>query len=244
MLYLYIFIFILILILLSVFILNYVNFLNNDFINNFLINDNDNYIKNMTIYDLRARNVNSINNYKNNIKNLTYNLNLFEKIRIIYLCIKVDLFFKNLKSIYLPKNHNINKIKWNICFMKNNIYEEGLPHTRNDIIFLPKTILNNNNNNLIKILIHEKIHIYQRYNKNKITEILKKLGYKKYKIRNKIKLIRSNPDLDNYIYIDNNNNKYYYEYNNEYPKNINDIKKSNIYEHPYEMISYIIEKEW
>ena len=57
-------------------------------------------------------------------------------------------------------------------------------------------------------------------------------------------MIRSNPDIDNYIYIDNKNKLMYYEYKTDFPININDIKKNNLYEHPYEMISYIIEKEW
>ena len=244
MLYLYILsIFILILILILI-LYNYVNFLNNNYINNFLKNDNDNYINNMSIYDIRARNKISKKDYKEKIINLTYKLNLLENIKIIFLCIKVDIFFYNLKSNFLPKNHNINKIKWNLCFMKNNLYEEGLPHTRENIIFLPKYLLNVDNNILIKILIHEKIHIYQRYNNNKITKHLKKMGYNKYKKRKNIKLIRSNPDLDNYIYIDNKNNLMYYEYKTDFPININDIKKNNLYEHPYEMISYIIEKEW
>jgi len=43
-------------------------------------------------------------------------------------------------------------------------YEQGLPHTRENIILLSKNVLKYDELDLTSTLIHEKIHIYQRYN--------------------------------------------------------------------------------
>jgi hypothetical protein len=243
MLHYYIILIILIIIIIIYLKSYFYNFISRDEVNIFLKNDDDNYVNNMSIYDIRARNKKSKIEYLNSIINISYELTFFEKLKIINLCIKVDLFFKNLKSIYLPINNDINYIKWKIVLMNNKNYEEGLSHTRKDIIFISKDLLLNENL-LIKTLIHEKIHIYQRYNEFIMTKHLLKLGYKREKKRMYIKLIRSNPDLDNYIYKDKKLNLMYDEYTSEIPNNINDIIKNNNYEHPYEMISYIIENTW
>ena len=88
-------------------------------------------------------------------------------------------------------------IKWIFECTDNNDkkqYEEGLPHTRENIIFLTKSIIKNNEENLINTLIHEKIHIYQRNNKN-IFDILNNMnGFVKINYSNKY-LITWNLDL-------------------------------------------------
>ena len=92
-----------------------------------------------------------------------------------------------------------NNLNWVFAFMSND-YEEGLPHTRGNIIFISPIIIEYDKNQLIKTLIHESIHIYQRYNKEIIDNYLKSNGFIAIKNRNSEKLIRSNPDLDEFIY--------------------------------------------
>ena len=58
------------------------------------------------------------------------------------------------------------------------------------------------------------------------------------------RLIRANPDLNNWIYIDENKKLMMSIYNSGYPKSINDITTKPEYEHPYEMISYVIENKY
>lgn len=82
------------------------------------------------------------------------------------------------KSISLldTYNNNINNItisdiyKWNICVFSNMMFE--FPFTIENIIYLPFNTItqlqsSNNKNILSNLLIHEKIHIDQRYNIDK-----------------------------------------------------------------------------
>jgi hypothetical protein len=54
----------------------------------------------------------------------------------------------------------------------------------------------------LDILIHEYTHIYQRYNKETVEKQITNMGFKKSRKRYGIERIRSNPDLDEYIYKD------------------------------------------
>ena len=215
---------ILILILISILIIIKIYFINTEYFNNniifmnknevinFIIQDKDNYIKNLTIYDLYARHVSSHNEY--------FNL-------IINNCLDFTDEQKNIIIKYSPNNTSF-KIA-----LINDIYEEGYPHTREDIIFISPRVFNNFNN-INKTIKHELVHINQRYNKR---------NYKNYVIsrkRNTEPLIRANPDLDEYIYKDIHTNKeLYYIYSSNKPNSINDIIKiNNLEEHPFEIEAY------
>jgi hypothetical protein len=147
--------------------------------------------------------------------------------------------------------------------------EQGLPHTRENIILLSKNVLKYDELNLTNTLIHEKIHIYQRYNPDIFDKIIKDMGLieldkKSFKYA---KYIRSNPDTNNklYYYAKNNNNtmdffnkmmnaggdskiKDYDDdkvmvclYRNDKPNGISDVKQKDFAEeHPYEKIAYEI----
>lgn len=217
---------ILILILISILIIIKIYFINTEYFNNniifmnkndvinFIIQDKDNYIKNLTIYDLYARHVSSHNEY----------INL-----IINNCLEFTDEQKNIIIKYAPNNTSF-KIA-----LINDIYEEGYPHTREDIIFISPRIFNSFNN-INKTIKHELVHIDQRYNKR---------NYKNYVVsrkRNIEPLIRANPDLDEYIYKDIHTNKeLYYIYSSNKPNGINDIIKiNNLEEHPFEIEAYSV----
>ena len=193
-------------------------FMNKNETINFINEDRDNYIKNMSKYDLYARKVSTYEEYIKLIINGCLN------------------FTEEQKKIII--NNIPNKNKYYKFALIDNIYEEGFPHTRKDIIFLSPNIITLRNNsdpedNLKKIINHELIHIDQRYNGRK---------YDMYTIsrnRNTEPLIRANPDLDDYIYKNKNGIEFYYIYSNEKPFGINDIIKiNNIGEHPYELEAY------
>lgn len=226
-----------------------VNILSDEYIITFILNDNDNYFKNMSKYDLKARNITSIQEYKNiiiNGQNNKQSLSLKDYVVLLLATIRADYYFYNLKHKMLPENHNINKILWKFGIIKSTKYEDKYPHTREDIIFIHISIINNVNNlqdyyNFVGLLIHEKIHIYQRYNNIAINNCLERLNIRHKYNRKDFKLIRANPDINNWVYT-HNDKLMLYEYVNEFPKSINDIKKKTLkYEHPYEMISYTIE---
>lgn len=213
----------------------------------FLLNDPDKYVTNMSDADLYARKVKSKNEYLENISKNSISFNIKEQEKL-YRCTKVaDNFFSSYNNII--NGNDIVDIKWKFALVNinNNIeYEEGLPHTRNDIIFLSKYVLNNEDHNLTNILIHEKVHIYQRYNKDKIEKIIYDMGYRILQKKNNTKLLRANPDLNDNIYYDSKNNiEMIGLYKNNTPHGINDIILTNFsIEHPYEKIAYDIAEEY
>ena len=196
----------------------------------FILDDNDNYIKSLTYFDLIARKVKTSNEYISKIINqcLTFNETQIEKL---------DKCSKVANSFYF------NKYKWKFALI-DNVYEEGYPHTREDIIFLSPKVINYSEDELIEILIHESIHIYQRYNKDEINNYLLLNGYRISRKRGTEPLIRANPDLDEYIYKDKNNIEMIYKYSSINPININDLVKSSNNEHPFEIMAYEISNKY
>ena len=195
----------------------------------FIRNDTDNYIKSLSEYDLIARDVSSPFEYISNIINgcLTFNTNQIEKL-------------DNCSTI--ARKFFDNKIIWKFALV-NDIYEQGFPHTRTDIIFLSPKLLDYMDNNLIKILIHESVHIYQRYNKSAINKYLKEHGYSVSRRRDSEPFIRANPDLDEYIYTNKEGEEMIYKYKSSMPTGINDIIPSDN-EHPFETMAYEIDEEY
>ena len=112
-----------------------------------------------------------------------------------------------------------------------------------DIIFLSPKIINYPDDDLTRILIHESIHIYQRYNITEINKYLKDNKYTVSRRRDSEVLIRANPDLDDYIYKDKDGKEMIYIYKSSMPNGINDIVP-NKNEHPFEKMAYEISEEY
>lgn len=225
----------------------YINFFDKKIVNNFINNDNDNYINNLSSYDLVARKCKLNNEYKTKIINCISNFSELQKQVITEGTIEADKFLKNYNDLF--DGNDILKYKWNFALTTNNNndeYEEGLPHTREDIIFLSDKIIPNKcNSNFINTLIHEKIHIFQRYNTDLMEKIINNLGFKRTSEKN-IKQ-RSNPDLNKYIYINKNNEKLQCLYDNNNPtsiQNVNCLNNTTLFEHPYEYLAYTIANKY
>lgn len=216
----------------------------------FLLLDSDNYVKNMSEIDLYARKVSDRNEYINKVSKNAMSFNIEEKEKLLRCSKMADSFLRLYKNQYINSKDMIS-IKWKFALVSNTLdkknieYEDGLPHTREDIIFLSKYVLNNNDIDLTNVLIHEKVHIYQRYNKDVVDKIIKDLGYM-YSRKNEHKLKRSNPDINDDIYINPMNNKEMYSlYRSEKPNNISDTIINNFTtEHPYEVMAYNIADEY
>jgi hypothetical protein len=229
----------------------------------FLFKDNDNYVKNMSAVDLHARKVKSHEEYIQNISDITMSFSQSEKEKILACTKQADEFYKKMKSVIYSNasNDSVSEYyklldgeriagfpwKFGLTHKKDKKdYEDGLPHTRKDIIFLSKEQLVYNDIDLTNTLIHEKLHIYQRYNKVLMQQIIKDMNYAILDMntlnKNEKELIRCNPDLDGNIYYDRLSNKMMIcKYNSTTPKNISDVEISNFsIEHPYEMMAYEI----
>ena len=108
------------------------------------------YINTFNKIDLKVRNCNSIEHckeiYKKNILEFTNE----EKKILINLIKKINMKIKILKSFY--------ETEWKFSRVTNKI-DNGFPHTHNDTIYLSDKFFKNPN---MSVLIHEKIHIYQK----------------------------------------------------------------------------------
>ena len=259
-------IYILLLILLILFLqqkpFDSIYFLNKEQLFDLLKNDNDNYYKTFSKNDYKTRNINNINEYINLIKESTTDFTHVEKDKLIRCVEKVNIYFDNIEYKWF-NGQKANAILWKFGCIKGKLYENGLPHTRIDTIILSKEHLNTtlskreflpqnvkhsdetyDDNKLIKLLIHEKIHVYQKMYPNDVQLYIKLNGFIPIKKREINDNIRANPDLDNWIYKDKESNIYKAEYKKD-PKTIRDViynpSDSQLYEHPYETMAITIE---
>ena len=243
----------------------HVHFMTSNETAHFFAEDRDRYVRNMSPLDLHARNVKTPAEYINKIKDTAISFTDDEK-DLLRQCVKdADIYLRNEVFSELEYGKHLNggaiaDIKWifantytkyELDVIKEN--EQGLPHTREDIILLSKNVLKYDALNLTNTLIHEKIHIYQRYNPAIFDTIIKEMGLKELdkRVFKQAKYIRSNPDTNNKIYYYPETGKdadtYDIEnvmvclYRNDKPNSINDVIQRNYAaEHPYEKIAYEI----
>lgn len=224
----------------------------------FLENDEDKYVANLSPLDLYARKVSSKDEYINIIKSEAIHFNKGDKLILDSCTKKADELLRNININNISTESNLDyskylnykdiaNIKWVLAITKSDNggkYENGLPHTRKHIIFLSQDVLNYSEDEIIRLLIHEKIHIYQRYNEALFKTIIYNMGYAdSHDIpQEKLKYVRSNPDVNNKIYKNKNTGELMIcLYRSDKPQNINDIVTQNYsMEHPYEKIAYEI----
>lgn len=182
--------------------------------------------------DNKVRNITSIYDYMEKVKDLSVMITEREK-EILNETIRLaDI---KIKQYNLPwfNGMKASKLKWKIGMTIGNMYEGGYPHTINDTIILNR---NNIDNNLLQILIHEKVHIYQKQFPEDIKKYLELNNFQVHKKREEKDNIRANPDIDQYIYT-----KKDVVYSAKYrtnPTSINDVSySSQYYEHPFETMA-------
>jgi len=195
----------------------------------FIDADEDNYIKNLSPYDIHARKCTTNAQYKLKAMNACTDFNTEQKN-------KLD------KCSVVAKNYFDNKHQWKFSLVDED-YEEGFPHTRKDIIFLSPKVVNYDDTELVKLLIHESVHISQRYDKELLNKYLEENKYSISRRRDTEPMIRANPDLDEYIYMDGGGIEMIYKYKSIKPEGINDIIPSKN-EHPFEVMAYEIAENY
>lgn len=136
----------------------------------FLENDEDKYVANLSPLDLYARKVSSKDEYINIIKNEAIHFNKGDKLILDSCTKKADELLRNIDINNIKTESNLDyskylnykdiaNIKWVLAITKSDNggkYEDGLPHTRKHIIFLSQDVLNYSEDEIIKLLIHEK----------------------------------------------------------------------------------------
>jgi hypothetical protein len=225
--------------------INDILFLDKKELQDFLINDPDQYYKSFTKQDLSIRKIYSLNEYNFLIKKSCRDFNVYEKNKIINCVSNVETCLKKVNEPWFDGIKACNT-RWKFGCVSGNLYEGGLPHTRYDVIILPENVLlNYSDAELSKLILHEKIHVYQKMYPKDIEKYTQYHHFYKKMRRNEVDGARANPDLDEWIYNDSNNISYMALYKADSNK-ISDVtfypNNSHFYEHPYEKMAYDMEK--
>lgn len=203
-----------------------------------LLLKNTKYYNSFTKLDMIARKINSLSEYFSIISQDCSEFNPQQKQILKESSVKAD---KILSHISLPgfDGRKASRMRWKIGCMSGERYEGGYPHTIKGTIILFQDF---NNLKLVKLLIHEKIHIYQRKYKKDIKLYLKHNKFTPIYLRKNKSNIRANPDLDGITYYNKKNGIIYESnYRTCRPRSIADITNKR-HEHPYEEMAYSIEK--
>tara|TARA_Y100000992_G_scaffold132439_1_gene87447 strand:+ start:5700 stop:6476 length:777 start_codon:yes stop_codon:yes gene_type:complete len=206
-----------------------------------LLNYDDNYFDRFNNTDLKVRNVNNIKEYKINIVQAVCNPSNDIILKLKKCAIHADNILEKMNSKYDSNIHgvDINKlkdIKWKFGIICNDLYENGLPHTRGDVIVInSQQIYNTSIQSLSNTLIHEKVHIYQKMYKSETKSYIKN-NFKVIKTVEKADNIRANPDTDNFIYVDFKDRIYKAEYlpDSVHIKDVRLYNNNQEFEHPLE----------
>jgi hypothetical protein len=233
---------------------NHVQFLSKEELIGILLENQDQYYDTFTKHDLKVRKISDIEEYYSIIRssacNGTYDLKLK-----INKCIEIvnskirNIENETIHGIYMKA---LIDIPWKIGFTCDRNYENGFPHTRNDVIILNNTdCVNRSETRLCKLLLHEKAHVYQKMYKSEIEQYMIDNGYKILKTKpnnDTNSLYSANPDIDSvlYVYGHRETKEEFYAKYRENPTSFQDIQYSNDdpkYEHPFEKIAYDIETD-
>ena len=220
-------------------------FIKEDELLNILKNNKDGYYNTFFKNDYISRKIKSTSEYYDKIEKSVSTFSDEEKKKIIFCINNIDKILHNINLPYFNGINSVN-IPWKIGCINGKLYENGLPHTRSDIIIISKEDVNLfSNNKIMKTLLHEKIHLYQKEYPNDVLKYLEINNFSKFKKRDEKDNVRSNPDLDNWIY-KNKDNEIFKAMYKENPESIEDIEyfptNNQSYEHPFEKMAIEFEK--
>jgi len=217
-----------------------------------LLCNNTKYYRSFREGDMIARKIKSIADYHSIILQDSCDFSDYEKEILRESAKKAD---EILARINIPgfDGDKASKMRWKIGCMSSSRYEGGYPHTVKSTIILFKDILRgakskskskstktkSKKSKIVQLLIHEKVHIYQRKYKKDMETYLSHHHFVPISSRQNG---RANPDLDDMVYYNQKNGKIYESnYRRKRPKSVTDVKNKK-YEHPYEEMAYRIEK--
>ncbi len=178
--------------------------------------NNTDYFKRFNKVDFKVRKCDSISSC---INNYSTSIAEFSKSEKEYL-IKLTSLINKLTKDYIK----FNNISWKFSKFIGNI-ENQFPFTLNDTIFLNATFFSTKNmENDTETLLHEKLHIYQRYNEEKTIHFYNNLGFEiKSCICNYTQNHRTNPDVPDTHYVYKG-----YLVRNQYSTNARNLSNVNI----------------
>ena len=210
----------------------------------FFVKDEDHYLEFLSDYDIMSLKSESKSDYLEKSLLDALDFDDYQKARLTEACEDSDKF---LKSIYIPhiNTKKMAEMDWKLSLTTGETYEDGYPHTRMDIIFITPKVINMRYRNLVRTMIHEKVHVYERLYPYDMERWLRYSGFKRYKRFKEYSLRRSNPDLDGWVYLDPEGNETLAVFRNRNPTGIDDANypggRNYMMEHPNETLAYYID---
>lgn len=158
------------------------------------------YFLNLTPLDLIARNAQTKEDY---IKKYSKGYRKFTKKERK----RLKAFVRRANGLLDAKAYHIFRaIPWKFAKVHDTV-EYGYPHTLYDTIIITSDLLKKSDSEIIKTLLHEKIHVFQRFHPIAMSKLLSDLTWEPLNptalesIKPILYNVRSNPDLDNHVYV-------------------------------------------
>ena len=213
-----------------------------------LIDNKDRYYDSFHQNDLKARHIQSIEEYHPIIQKSSCQGTRALKDRIVQAISSIESQLSKkgdttVHGIHLP---SLLSTPWTIGFVCDKKYEYGYPHTRYNVIVLQVAdCLKRSDKQLAQLLMHEKTHVYQKTHVNEMDDYLRNQGFKIIKQKQQKDIYYpANPDIDENLYEHLATKfKYYAKYRKQ-PNGGQDIvypDNQSKNEHPLEEIAYKME---
>jgi hypothetical protein len=208
--------------------------------------DADNYYEKFHAVDLKVRQVKNKEAYLDKISGsgCAAEEDIIQKVKD---CIEaVNAHLSRNETIHGIHIDTFLKIPWRIGFICDRKYENGLPHTRGDVIILnSQDIRSRTTSEVCKLLIHEKSHVYQKKEKDKMDTYLK-TKYTEVKRKDYTdETIPANPDTNDTVYKCNETKVVLegkYRKNPTHFRDVEFTRNDHTLEHPFETIAYNMEE--
>lgn len=213
---------------------------------NYFIEDKDGYVSELSDFDIIALKSRSKQDYINKIISDTRDFTEKEKKLLIKACSDADKFLYNYTKIPQINTKKIANMDWVLSKTEGEWYEAGYPHTRENIIFITDDVIRHPE--LTRIMIHEKIHVFERLYPEEIEEWMRVNGYTIHSRLKDYPLARSNPDVNGIVYMSKEGCLTLAQFKNKNPSGIDDATypcgRDWKYEHPYETLAYTIDYDF
>lgn len=218
-------------------------------VGDYIRRDPDGYFASFTRQDMSARqsvaNSDNIEEYRAVAAKAAIDVPVNDQKHLSWACRSADALIRaNVECFSVQGSNLVDRdvlaaLPWKIAMTKGAAYESGLPHTRGDMIFINDEVPGRTD--LVELLIHEKIHVYQRFHASSFVAALERIGFRKTKkLRKGMPRTRANPDLDQYVWAGPEGKRMFAVYTSDTPNSIYDSIVEGQYEHPNEAVAYYL----
>ena len=212
----------------------------------YFMEDKDRYVDDLSDLDIIALKSTSKQDYINKIVSDARDFSEREKEILIKACADSDKFLYNYTKMPEINAKKIANMEWVLSKTNGEWYEAGYPHTRENIIFITDDVIRHPD--LTRIMIHEKIHVFERLYPEEIEEWMRVNGYTVHSKLKDYPLARSNPDVNGIVYKSKEGCLTLAQFKNKNPSGIDDAHypcgRDWKYEHPYETLAYTIDYDF